>query len=72
MTSALNNDELLRTANDALEERRRDANANGEGMYHWSDGEEDDDEDDEELMRQSAWTNYRLLSNDRLGYFGRR
>ena len=45
MTSALNNDALLRTVNDV------DANANGEGMYHWSDGEEDDDEDDEELMR---------------------
>jgi len=38
---------MSRTANDALEERRRDANANGEGMYHWSDDEEDDDEDDD-------------------------
>ena len=40
MTSTLSNDELLRTANDALEERRRDASANGEDMYLWSDNEE--------------------------------
>ena len=47
---------MSRTANDALEERRRDASANGEDMYHWSDemkkdDDEDDDINDEELMR---------------------